>query len=563
MEATKQYSKEVEGLIAKIVEDQRNFARVNQSLSPEDQRAAFMAHLASSGKTHAYKELLIPSVQSIVREKFMRKPNPSKEEMDRVANELYTYLVDNMHNSLNRKFSREPQPAPAAIEGTAAARWKRLAMEAEATQEFAVAAKYHQERLVQCSPDGPEPLTDVWCEYAEFCLRVRDVLKAEQAYREALALDFSHLPSLIGYGMLLLSRGRYKEAEVFLQSAVDISANTMTWGCVCLYYEALLQTLGASGEETKRATYQRESKYAMSQAVRTNESQSCTTEGVFLTLAEHVLDLHHEELASLCLSKTTPSVGVNLLYAKLFFQTTQYEEAISMLKQIIEEDPEQCQARLVLGDIYSNMGKNFEAEAQYDAALRVNPNCGNGPAYVRLGNIFTGLGKFKDALSAFLMAAKVWPCGLSWLGVGIAYYRMDDLTRAEQALNESNILNNLNPKTWAYLALLCLRQRREDEGDQAFNQAIKQGLADPYLIAEVGAEQLRLGRHAIAEACLLRSLSIQDDCNTRMYLARTLVALRRLSEAKEEFEKVASATTNEVQRQKAEEQILQIATATQ
>lgn len=587
LEATKQYTRDVDAIARRVVADYRahsvqfkaaqtraNPAATNggAAATSEEQRQAFLSHLQATGQTHAYKEMLVPCVQAIVKEKFMRRPNATREEIDRVANELYTYLVDHMHLALARCFTGESSAPPAAIDGDAAARWKRMAVEAEVMREYAVAAKYHQERLVQTRPTdngasggggangGGSELPDVWSEYAEFCLRMRDVLKAEQAYREALALDFTHLPSLVGYGLLLLARGRFSESAVFLQSAVDTAGTSVTWGCLALYYDALLQqTTGSSADDdNKRTTCKRESKYAGTQAVRTNESPQCTLEDVYLLLSTHAMHLHHEELATLCLARATPGPAVAMQYARLFHQTGQNEEAVQSLKEVLEARPQDAPARLLLGDVYAAMGRPTDAEAAYDAALRVDPQCGTGPAYVRLGNMYAALGKFKDALGAFLLGAKVWPCGLTWLGVGIAYFRLDDLARAEQALNESNVLNNLNPKTWAYLALACLRQRREDEGDQSFNQAIKQGLADPFLIAEVGAEQVRLGRHGIAEACFRRALALKDDCNTRMYLARTLAAMRRLPEAKEQFLHVATHSTNETQRLKAEEHVARI-----
>merc|ERR1711916_292766 len=157
-----------------------------------------------------YQDLLVPSVQGIVKETFIRKASPTPEEMDKVSNELYTYLLDHLHLTLNRAFAPPTAAeANATLEGDPVDRWRRLAQEAEVMQEYGVAARYHQERLVQCrNKSGEAELPDVWCEYAEFCLRVRDTLKAEQGYREALAIDMGHLPSLIGYGALLLSRQR-------------------------------------------------------------------------------------------------------------------------------------------------------------------------------------------------------------------------------------------------------------------------------------------------------------------------------------------------------------------
>jgi tetratricopeptide (TPR) repeat protein len=568
-EATKQFSAELESVIQKVIRDFRA-QNGGSSVCTDERRAAFLNFLQSSGQSHAYKQALIPAVQSIVREKFIRKPNPSKEEVDRVCNELYAHLIDHMHLTMQRLFNNPTQTAAStaqALDGCSSSeRWKRRAQEAEVMQEFAVAAKYHQERLGSVRPgEGDEQLPAIWTEYAEFCLRVRDTLRAEQGYREALALDFAYIPALLGYGTLLLSCNRYREAEVFLQSAVDVDPSTVTWGCLALFYDMqLLSTEDDAANTEKRAVFTRESKYALGQACRGSgvaDETPKTPSDVYEIVGSHLISIYLEDLANVALAKCSPSQKIELLFAKLFHQTQQSEESIIILSQITKAQPQNAEVRMLFGDVYAACGKTAEAEQQYDAALRIDPKCGNGPAFVRLGNMYVGLGKYKDALAAFIQGAEVWPCGVTWLGVGIAYYRLEDMARAEQALNESNILNNLNPKTWAYIALVCLRQKRDDEGDQAFNQAVKQGIDDPYLITEIGFEQNRLGRYKIAEACYKRAIGIRPDCNTYMQLARTLCSMKRFAEAAEAFDFVVENSTSETQRIKAEEQKALIPTA--
>lgn len=568
-EATKQFSAEVESVIQKVIRDFRA-QNGGSAACTEDKRATFLNFLQSSGQAYAYKQALIPAVQAIVKEKFIRKPNPSKEEADRVCNELYAHLVDHVHLTMQRMFNNPTQTAAStaqALDGcTSAERWKRRALEAEVMHEFAIAAKYHQERLGSVRPgEDDEALPAIWTEYAEFCLRVRDTLRAEQGYREALALDFAYVPALIGYGALLLSCNRCREAEVFLQSAVDVDPSTVTWGALALYYD--LQLLAAEDDAAnaeKRAVYTREVKYAVGQACRGSgaaDEAALTPSDVYELVGSHLISLHLEDMANVALAKCSPGTKIELLFAKLFHQTSQWDESIIILTQFVKAQPQNAAVRMLFGDVYAASGKAAEAEQQYDQALRIDPHCGNGPAYVRLGNMYVGLGKYKEALGAFIQGAQVWPCGVTWLGVGIAYYRLEDMTRAEQALNEANILNNLNPKTWAYIALVCLRQKRDDEGDQAFNQAVKQGIDDPFLITEIGFEQNRLGRYKIAEACYRRAIGIRPDCNTYMQLARTLCTMRRFPEAAEAFEYVAENSTSETQRLKAEEQKALIPTA--
>ncbi|CUG91695.1 Hypothetical protein, putative, partial [Bodo saltans] len=592
MDATKTFAAEIESLTQRIVKEYREHAASssenngvvddnnnNGEANGEELRASFLNYLQSSGQAHAYKQLLIPTVQAVVKEKFVRQPNPSKEELNKVTNELYTYLTDTMHATIHRLFhtaEKQQRTTRSSLDGMSPSeRWKRRAMEAEVMREYGLAAKYHQERLGSVNPEAAassnnssdDSLPNIWTEYAEFSLRVRDALKAEQAYREALALDYAHLPSLIGYGLLLLNSNRYQEAEVFLQSAVDLQPNMLTWGCLALLYDMKALSLPDTPQsEAQRLQFVRESKYSITQATRpSSESSSssspsteATASDAYLHISRHCVELYLEDPANLSLVRCTASDTVELLYATIYYQTEQYDDAVATLSKIVDTNAAATAPRILYGDVLYAMGNHAEAEAMYNTAMRIDPFCGSGPSYVRLGNMCASLGKYRDALAAFISGAKVWPCGLTWLGVGIAYYRMEDMLRAEQALNQSNILNNLNPKTWAFIALLCLRQRREDEADQAFNQAIKQGLDDAFLIAEVGVEQLRIGRARVAEMCFRRSITVADDVNTHMQLGRALCVMKRFGEAREEFHFVASTTTSEAQRAKAEEQLLTI-----
>lgn len=571
VDASKAFAAEVASLTQRIVTEYReHVAGSGASLSPEEHRTSFLNYLHSSGQSQAYQQVLIPAVQSVVREKFIRQPNPSKEDLNRVTNELYTYLTDVMHSTIQKEFGGNQGGAAAAasrranlIDGLSASeRWKHRALEAEVMREFPLASRYHQERLGATSPDatGTDSLPTAWSEYAEFNLRVRDTLKAEQGYREALAIDFAHLPSLVGYGTVLLGSNRFKEAEVFLQSAVDLCPSVVTWGCVALLYDLLLLSLPDDPDSnTRRAEYTRESKYAITQASRDDGSAQMSVSDAYLKVAQHCVVLHQEDLANVCLAHCQPSSAVELLYGRLYTQSEQYEDAIECLRNLIKvpnlPNAQLNEARMLLGDALYELNQHHEAELVYSAALRDDTGCVTGPSSIRLGNMYVGLGKFRDALSAFLSGAQAWPCGLTWLGVGIAYYRLEDLLRAEQALNESNILNNLNPKTWGYIALLCLRQRREEEADQAFNQSVKLGLDDSALVTEIGVEQLRLGRATVAELCFRRALNMVEDVNTHMQLGRALCAQKRFQEAREEFVFVSKNSSSETQRARAEEQI--------
>ena len=52
-------------------------------------------------------------------------------------------------------------------------------------------------------------------------------------------------------------------------------------------------------------------------------------------------------------------------------------------------------------------------------------------------------------------------------------FQLNELTEAEDALSEANILNNSDPEVWGYLSLVCLKTGRQLESEQAYKYAIK------------------------------------------------------------------------------------------
>ena len=50
---------------------------------------------------------------------------------------------------------------------------------------------------------------------------------------------------------------------------------------------------------------------------------------------------------------------------------------------------------------------------------------------------------------------------------------MHQYLEAEHALSEANILNNLDPVVWAYLALLCRHTNQPTQAKQAIKFALK------------------------------------------------------------------------------------------
>ncbi len=108
-------------------------------------RRKLLYELNSTGKYFAFKEQLKNSVIKIVREKFLKTSALSDpDELQMFLSELYVFLQDELHTSLNEFLTIEDN---VAVENnlTDTQQMKHFALEAEMNRNFDLAAYYYQE----------------------------------------------------------------------------------------------------------------------------------------------------------------------------------------------------------------------------------------------------------------------------------------------------------------------------------------------------------------------------------------------------------------------------------
>eukprot|EP01062_Namystynia_karyoxenos_P011555 TRINITY_DN14143_c0_g1_i1.p1 TRINITY_DN14143_c0_g1~~TRINITY_DN14143_c0_g1_i1.p1 ORF type:complete len:1083 (+),score=375.85 TRINITY_DN14143_c0_g1_i1:73-3249(+) len=617
-DAARRYRREVSEIAQSVVCDYRAHVAAQAPQTAQEARRAFMHYISSSGRAYAYRERLKHCVLGLVKQRFGKREGPDGApaaapdalELEKFYNELYCLLVDQMRESVDRTLSGGEAGSSAAAGSAADSKpsgdkWLRVAQEAEVVQEFAVAAKAHAERLVH-GPSDPareeQELPDMWADFAAFSLRVRDAAKAELAFKEALGVQLAHRRSLLGHGLLLLARGRGREAEVPLQSAVDAYPDDrLCWGCLYLWYQRMSQSQAERPDA--RAAYAVHARDARVQASRTAAGQPAErhpraaappeaeeeprpegVESLDLLLTRFCLDLWLEDLALECVDSEEKRNGVTqctqLLRGRAYYQLRDHAAARRVLEQgLLQQEPSCFEALALLGDLYATLeydtladpgdGQGSRsaariAEAYYQRALAIRPHGADGAAYVRLGNIHLALGQYAEARDAFSAGVRVWPCGLTWLGVGVAYTRLGELAQAEQALNESVVCNNVAAQTWAYLALVCLQQQppRLREADHAFDQAVTLGLADGDLYLEIGAALHSMQRWELAEQSLLRAQRHKDAAAPRLLMCACLLAMDRAIDAGQQLSAAQQFPMTEAERAQAaelERQVLQLA----
>ncbi|XP_056020642.1 cilia- and flagella-associated protein 70-like isoform X8 [Ostrea edulis] len=580
----------------------------------ESRRQKLIYELNSSGKYFAFKEQLKYAVVKIVREKYLKTSAfEDRQELQTFLSELYVYLIDQMHVALGKYLALEDQaPIPKPL--TDSAQLKHFAREAEVNGNYELATKYYQERIARNRNDPSH-----WFDYGTFCLYINDITKAEECFKECIAIDQKHLQGLLLYGVVCTLSERNEAAETFFEAATCVDPKSiLAWTMLGLFYDAVNNEIGAemayleanklnqaaavaeakalreeeivkdrlargehesedkevdhdqgglappsvpdikqpsppssdkpptsarSGKgsisdrrmsaskrsdtylhpdqspqlqgskmKTDSSTSRPGSQYRMGSQRGTPQPAEETEEppvreptpvprsSIYMQVIEWLIEvkaipfteraLAHELLSPM----GGPTSAYHINYARLKLQKKEYKEAENSLDEALQFDYQNPDAWALMGHV-KYMTNDVEASRDcYERTISFTIDAAEMHSiYLRLASIYLQEEKFSNAKNTFLMACKRSPSCVSWLGVGIACYRLGELAEAEDALSEANILNNTDPEVWGYLSLVCLKTGRQLEAEQAYKYALKLNLVDYDLLTEIQHVQQEVG----------------------------------------------------------------------
>ncbi|KAG2456007.1 CFA70 protein, partial [Polypterus senegalus] len=212
--------------------------------------------------------------------------------------------------------------------------------------------------------------------------------------------------------------------------------------------------------------------------------QNCEGRGttIFMEAAHFLLQVNALQFAQRALAHELlfPDGGPSCLYhvtlARLQLHIREFAKAENSLQEALRASHENPDAWALNGHLQYLNGRFSDARQCYERTLDLVADTSELHAvYLRLGSIYLMEKQYHQAKQTYLRACKRSPTCLTWLGLGISCYRLQELSEAEDALSEANILNNRNPEVWGYLSLVCLQTNRRVEAEQAFKFAIKVG----------------------------------------------------------------------------------------
>uniref|UniRef100_A0A8C3IT79 Cilia and flagella associated protein 70 n=1 Tax=Chrysemys picta bellii TaxID=8478 RepID=A0A8C3IT79_CHRPI len=203
----------------------------------------------------------------------------------------------------------------------------------------------------------------------------------------------------------------------------------------------------------------------------------------------------HRALAhELLCQQEGPSCEYYLVLAQTHLLKKDFSKAEECLREAIQIDYLNPNAWAQKGHLCYLSGNLSEAKECYERTISFVTDASEIHfVYLRLGSIYLKEKEYDKAKRTYMLACKKSSSCLTWLGVGIACYRLKEIAEAEDALSEANALNNNNAEVWAYLALVCMQGGRQLEAEQSYKYAMKLELKNEELLQEIHEVQRMVG----------------------------------------------------------------------
>lgn len=505
--------------------------------------------LNTSGKYLQLKDTLRESVVRIVKEKYRRSGQMTHEELQGIYNDVYMYLVDEMHVALASLFGPQTEAAKSLPDKSRLHELQNLADEYEVMGLLGSAEKCHQERVLVKND------ALLWFDYGAFCTRKGDLGKAEECFRESISINPEHMDSLLSLACLLMTTGlmpnsaaiHFEHAEVLLQSSLDLLENSeaelsrksLIWGLLTLVYSL---SGGVKAMERRSSEW-------IAKEIAGEKSSSGDVAAPFRDAVVYFLDLKFADLACKALeyhSKVEGKEDKEFFLCKarasmMYSTESRRLDAMDALNSATALSSHGDVSHIVLNALLQHkMGHIQPAMERMLEAIDIRPQNCPLEVYLKCGQMLLDMGDYAKALEIYTKACAIRPCASTWLGVGQAYYRQRDYDRADLALREANICNNHDARVWGWLAVLAATQDRFEEAETAVRWAYKEGLEDNSILTEIGRELLEKTQYRLAEAALRRSVASGAGSQTRCFLGDVLLEQGGYEEAREQYEAAAA-----------------------
>lgn len=218
-----------------------------------------------------------------------------------------------------------------------------------------------------------------------------------------------------------------------------------------------------------------------------------------------------------------------------------FEEAEAILLPLVEENPREQTALLLLGTIAAQTKRIAAAAQWFERALSLGPD--NADAHVKLAAVQRMQRSFTEAIAHLHHALRLQPrLGLAYIGLGSCYFESGDLDRSGAAYLEALRIDRGAAAAAIGLARVLREQRRFDLAERTLRTAAVQHPANPEIAATLGILLHETGRAPEAVEALEAALKIDPQSSAALYYLGNLKRdLGRWDEAEGFYRRALSA----------------------
>ncbi|MDX6460123.1 MAG: eukaryotic-like serine/threonine-protein kinase [Acidobacteriaceae bacterium] len=273
--------------------------------------------------------------------------------------------------------------------------------------------------------------------------------------------------------------------------------------------------------------------------------EDAVTEGVVKALQ---LNLPPEEQAALKGHGTSNPAAYNYYlrargYLLNFSSAENVENAILMLKEALQMDPNFGAAKAALGEAYwrkywLTKDKDWTTLAKEECDAAVILGNSGAAGHSCLGLLADGTGRYREAVKEYQRALELEPGNQNaYIGLALAYEHAGAMSEAEQTYQRAIRVYPGSPYCYNSLGTFYLRQHQFDQAAQMFQKVIAlapEGYA-PYV--NLGATYNNLGQYDKSIEPLKKSILIRPSYAAYLNLGVAYNGLKRFADGAIAYEK--------------------------
>ncbi len=225
------------------------------------------------------------------------------------------------------------------------------------------------------------------------------------------------------------------------------------------------------------------------------------------------------------------SYRAHFVNGKLLCEAEKYSEAEEEFKKSINIRPSSVEAREEYARTLIIQGKPDKALVMYSEILKLDKNCYS--AWYSMGNILTGLSKWKDAAESYARAVEIKPESYkAFYNLGIALEEIGKRKEAIEAYKKSIEICPDFIEAYNNLGVALSLSGSCGEALEVYREAIKTAPSDSRLYFNMGMCLYEMEKYSDSVAAFRDALEINpDELEIYYYLASAFIELRHYNDA--------------------------------